>query len=163
MEPDDDVERRHVRVTECDEVGVLGEPVDHAQDDTLAMNTRETLDEVECDVRANLRWHLEGLERTGQMEGLCLVALACQAGAHKLSDKPPIMLNDEILAEALKSFLHTFMASGVDELEDRGQGCGHSRHEHVGAAEDKAIHEAPRRAPISNHGVTEGMKVIMVL
>jgi hypothetical protein len=127
------------------------------------MNARETLDEVERDVGADLRRHLERLEKTGRMEGLRLVALACQAGAHVLSDKPPIMLDDEILVEELKSFLHTFMASGVGELEDCGQGCGHSWHEHAGAAEDKVVHEASRRAPIGNHGVTEGTKVVVVL
>lgn len=97
------------------------------------------------------------------MEGLRLVALARQAGAHELSDKPLVMLDDEILAEALKSFLHTFVASGVGELEDRGQCCGRSRHEHVGAAEDKAVHDAPQHAPIGNHGVAEGTKVVVIL
>lgn len=73
------------------------------------------------------------------------------------------MLDEEILAEALEGFLHTFMSGGVGELEERGQHRGRGEHEHTGAVEDEAVHDAPRGAPLGDHRVAEGMEVSVVL
>ena len=47
---------------ECYEVGVLGEAVDHREDDRLAAHLGKALDEVHRYIRPDLRWHLQGLE-----------------------------------------------------------------------------------------------------
>lgn len=70
MEPDDGIKKtlsnhsHHVRVALHDEVGVLQEPVDVGQNDTLAMNTQKTLDEDLRNERPHLRWNIKRLEET---------------------------------------------------------------------------------------------------
>jgi hypothetical protein len=51
-----------VGVAQSEQVSILGESVDHCQDHTLAMNTREAVDEIHSDVGPHLRWHLKRLE-----------------------------------------------------------------------------------------------------
>jgi len=43
------------------EVGVLGEAIDHREDDGLPANLGQPFHEVEQDIRPDLGWHLEGL------------------------------------------------------------------------------------------------------
>ena len=68
VEADDTVEegpghgRRRVGMTERDEVSILGEAVDHRENDRLAAHLGEALDEVHGDIRPDLRRHLQGLK-----------------------------------------------------------------------------------------------------
>ena len=57
--------RSRVRVPQWNEVGVLGEPVDDGEDDTLAMDLRKGLDEVHRNVRPHTRRHGQRLQETG--------------------------------------------------------------------------------------------------
>jgi hypothetical protein len=41
-------------MTKHDEVGVLGELINHGQDDAFAVNARKTFDEIKRDVRPDL-------------------------------------------------------------------------------------------------------------
>ena len=50
-------------MAERDEVHILGEVVDHRMDDGLAAHLGEALDEVHGNIRPDLRWHLQGLEK----------------------------------------------------------------------------------------------------
>lgn len=45
-----------------DEVGVLGEAINHGDDDELPSHLWRPIDEVEQDVSPNLEWHLEVLQ-----------------------------------------------------------------------------------------------------
>ena len=66
--PDDAVEEgachrsSRVGMTEDDEVRVLGEAINHREDDGLAANLRQPLDEVHGDVRPHLGGHVQRLQ-----------------------------------------------------------------------------------------------------
>jgi hypothetical protein len=49
------------------------------------MDAREAFDEIKRDVRPDLGWHVEGLEQTCRVEGLYLVTLKSEVGAHELA------------------------------------------------------------------------------
>lgn len=49
-------------MAERDEVGLLGEAIDHCEDDGLPAHLQESLDEVNGDVGLDLGRHVEGLE-----------------------------------------------------------------------------------------------------
>ena len=74
-----------VGVAQRDEMSMLGEPINHDQYDALAMDAREAFDEIKRDVRPDLGRHIEGLEQTYGLEGLCLGALTSEVGAHELT------------------------------------------------------------------------------
>jgi hypothetical protein len=67
MEADDAVEegagdgRGGVRMAERNEVCILGEAVDHHEDDELAAHLGQPLDEVHGNIRPYLRRHIKGL------------------------------------------------------------------------------------------------------
>jgi hypothetical protein len=67
MEADDAVEesagheRGGVRMAERNEVRILGEAVDHHEDEGLAAHLGQPLDEVHGNIRPHLRRHIKGL------------------------------------------------------------------------------------------------------
>lgn len=67
MEPDNIVEEGACDrcccegVAECDEMCVLGEAVDHREDNGLSSHLGQPMDEVERDIRPDLGRQLEGL------------------------------------------------------------------------------------------------------
>jgi hypothetical protein len=53
--------RRRIRVTQRNEMSILGESVDHSKDDALAMNFGKHLDEIHGNISPNARWHRQWL------------------------------------------------------------------------------------------------------
>ena len=51
-----------VGVTEGDEMRILGEAIDHHEDDRLAIDLGQVLDKIHRNVSPNLGWHVEGLQ-----------------------------------------------------------------------------------------------------
>ena len=92
---------RRVGVTQGDEVSMLGELINHRQDDTLAVVTRQALNEVHGDVCLDLRRDLEWFEKASWVQCLYLVALARRTRAHELAHESTVMVKDEVVAEAL--------------------------------------------------------------
>ena len=54
--------RGSIRMPQRDEVGILGEAVDHSENGGLAAHLGKALDEVHGDIRPNLRQHLQRLK-----------------------------------------------------------------------------------------------------
>lgn len=90
--------RRRVWVAEGDEVRVLGERVDNGEDDEFPVDLGEALDEVHRDVCPHLGRYHERLQETRRLQGGGLVALACDARAHKVSAQPLQCLLDPLMA-----------------------------------------------------------------
>ena len=109
--------RGGVGVAERDEVRVLGEAVNHREDDGLAAHFGEALDEVHGDVRPHLRRHLERLQHPSRTEGLRLVALARLARAHPIPDQCTIAGDVEVGAEAMEGLLDPLVARRVRHQE----------------------------------------------
>lgn len=89
------------RVAQRDEVCVLGEAVDDGQDDALAIDAGQTLDEVKGDVGPHLGGDLEGLQQAYWLEGIDLVPLADGARAHPVMHQRTIMLDVELGAQTM--------------------------------------------------------------
>jgi hypothetical protein len=100
-------------VAQCEEVRLLGESIGHRQDHTLAIDAWEAFDDVESNVQPNLGWNIQGLQEAGGMKVLCLVTLTSDARAHKLAHQPTVVVDEEVMAEALQGLLHPFMVDGV--------------------------------------------------
>jgi hypothetical protein len=71
-------------VAKGDEVCVHGEAVDNGEDDRHPMDLGQALNEIYRNIGPYLGHHVEGLQETGRLLGLGLVALACAAGAHEV-------------------------------------------------------------------------------
>ena len=89
MQPNDAVEegtsnRRHnVGVAKCDKMRVLGEAIYDGEDDGLATNLGQPLDEIHGDVRPHMGRHLKGLQETRRLKGLLEI---CPRGNHRDDD-----------------------------------------------------------------------------
>jgi hypothetical protein len=77
------------------------------------------------------------------VESLGFIPLAGGAGSNEVTDHPPIMLDEKIGPEALKSFLDAFMRPGVCKLENVVEDLRISRDEHPAVVEDEAVAHAP--------------------
>jgi hypothetical protein len=71
-----------VGVAERNKMRVLGEAVDHGEDDGLAAHLQKALDEIHRDVRPHLGWNLQRLQQSRRPECLRLVALTGYARAY---------------------------------------------------------------------------------
>lgn len=98
-----------VGVAQGNEVSMLGESIHHYQDDTLAIDMQQALNEVHGDVRLDLRWDLEGLEKASRVQHLCLVALARRTRVHDLTNEATVMVEDKVMAEVLQCLLNAFV------------------------------------------------------
>lgn len=90
-----------VRVAKRNEVRVFGEAVDHSEDDKLAADFPEALDEVHRNIRPHLSWNVEGLQQASGLQRLRLVALACAARAHPILDKGAVTRDVEVGTESM--------------------------------------------------------------
>jgi hypothetical protein len=104
-----------MRVAERNEVSVLGEAIDHREDDRFAAHLRQPLDEVHGDVGPHLGRHLEGLQQPRWLQGLCLVPLARCARPHPISHQGAVARNVELGAEAMEGFLNALMPRRVGQ------------------------------------------------
>ena len=84
-----------------DEMSILGEAVDHRENDGFAAHLGKALDEVHGDVRPNLRRDLQGLKHTSWSQGLRFVALARHTRPYPIADQGTITWNVEVGAEAM--------------------------------------------------------------
>ena len=105
-------------MAERDEVGMLGEAVDHRENDRLAAHLGKALDEVHGYIRPNLRRHLQGLKEPRRSQGLCLVALASLTRPNPVADQGTIARDVEVGAKTMEGFLHTLMARRVSQQQD---------------------------------------------
>ena len=88
-------------MTQGDEVGLLGEAINHREDDRLLVDLREALDEIHRDVRPYLCGDLEGLQQPCRSLSRCLVALARWASADVVLHQLLVVGNVEVGAETL--------------------------------------------------------------
>ena len=84
------------------EVRVFAETVHHRQDDGLAPDARQRLDEVHGDVRPNTLWHWEGQQQSDQVEMFQLVALAHCARTNKVMHHTFHVREVEVTAESVQ-------------------------------------------------------------
>ena len=103
------------------------------------------------------------MQQSGGVEGLSFVALAHSTGTHKVLHQPTIMVDEEVLTEALQGLLYAFVPNRVGELDHRRYQWGRRGHKDLGAPEHQAVHQSPRIAAVSNHRVAERPEVGVVL
>jgi hypothetical protein len=119
MKSDDAVEegtsdgRGCVGVAERNKMCILGEAVDDGEDDRLAADLGQPLDEVHGNICPHLGRHLQGLQEPGRLKGFCLVALARGACAHPILHQRTIAWNIKISAEAMERLLDPFMPGAM--------------------------------------------------
>ena len=118
MQPDNIVEESlgnrdgGVGMSKRDEVGVLGEAIDHRQDDRLAADLGKPLDEVHRDIRPHLGRHGEGLQQADRLHCLRLVSLAHRARTHEILDEAAVAWDEEIRPQVMESsaLLHDWLS-----------------------------------------------------
>ena len=59
------------------------------------------------------------MQQSGGVEGLNFVALAHSTGTHKVLHQPAIMVDEEVLTDALQGLLYAFVPNRVGELDHR--------------------------------------------
>jgi hypothetical protein len=109
---------RCVGVAEGYEVCRFGKAVHHGENDRLAIDLVEALDEVHGYVGPDCRWNAEVLQQTGRVEMFSLVLLACDAATHKVPDDGSCARNEEVRAEPVECLLGAVVSSAV-----RRDGC----------------------------------------
>jgi hypothetical protein len=92
---------------------MLGEAIDHREDDRLAMDLRQALNEVHQDVRPHLGRHIKGLQQASRLKCLYLVALARAAGTNIILYQGAVAWDEKITPEALQCLLDAFMTGRV--------------------------------------------------
>ncbi|XP_021309766.1 uncharacterized protein LOC8080735 isoform X3 [Sorghum bicolor] len=107
-----------VWVRQGQEVGVLAEAVDDRQDDGLALDTRQRLDEVHGDVRPNTLRNRKGQQQARRVQLLRLVALAHRTRADEVLHHPFHVRKMKIPAETMQGALNAFMSFFVDSQQD---------------------------------------------
>jgi hypothetical protein len=80
------------------------------------MNAGKAFHKIKGNVGPNLRGNIQRLKKSRRMQVIYFVTLTNEAGTNKLTYQAAIMFHDELLSEALQSFLGPFMASGVCQL-----------------------------------------------
>jgi hypothetical protein len=129
VEPDDLGEEgmshcyRLVGVAEGYEVCRFGKAVHHGENDHLAIDLGEALDEVHGYVSPDCRRNAEGLQQTDRVEMFSLVLLACGAATHKVPDDGLCARNEEVHTEPVECLLGSLMSS----VMRRGQELFHQR------------------------------------
>jgi hypothetical protein len=103
-------------VAKRDEVGVLGEAINHRQDHRFAYHLWQAFDEVDGDVRPHLGGDLEWLQEAGRLARFSLVTLAHGARTNPGLDQGPVAGNVEVRAQAMQGFLDPFMTCRVRHL-----------------------------------------------
>jgi hypothetical protein len=149
VEPDDLGEEgtshccRRVGVAEGYEVCCFGKAVHHGENDRLAVDPGEALDEVHGYVGLDCRRNVEGLQQTDGLEMFSLVLLACGAATHKVPDDGSCAWNEEVLAEPMECLLGALVSSAVrcgQELFHQRRGGGHIN---AAATGDQIIYHGP--------------------
>ena len=79
----------------------FGKAIHNDHDTIEPMRLREALNEVHGDVCLDLRRDLEWFEKASWVQCLYLVALARRTRAHELAHESTVMVEDEVVAEAL--------------------------------------------------------------
>ena len=105
--------RSCIGVAKRNEMCILRETVDHREQDTLAMDLGQRLNEVEGDVSPDARGDRQWLQKTGRVQRLHLVALTRGAGSDELAHHTAIVFDEELSSEAMERLLDAFMASCV--------------------------------------------------
>jgi hypothetical protein len=88
---------------------VLGEAVDHREDDGLVAHLGQALDKIHRDVRPYLGRNVERLQQPRRLQRLGLVALASGTGPHPVLDQGAIAQNEEVGTEAVQCLLDPFV------------------------------------------------------
>jgi hypothetical protein len=104
-------------VVEQDEVGILGEAINHRQDHRLACHLWQTFDEVDGYVRPHLGGNLEWLQEACQRARVGLVTLARGACTNPGLDQCLVTGDVEVRAQAMQGFLDPFMSCRVCHLQ----------------------------------------------
>jgi hypothetical protein len=128
-------------------VGVLGEAIDHREDDRFVAHLRQPLDEVHGDVGPHLGRHLEGLQQPRRLQGLCLVPLARCARSHPISHQGAVARNIELGAEAMEGFLNALMPRRVGQEDGLMSEVAMVRY-----VDARAVKEAILQAPWGGQG-----------
>lgn len=142
---------------------LLRELVNHYKDHTLAIDAGKAFNKVERNVCPNLGGHLQGLQEPSGVKVLCLVLLAGGAGAVKITHQPAVMLDEEILAEALQGLLCRLMANGMRQLKHNRQGLQDGQHIYSRATQHQAINQTPRLTAIHDHRIVESPELFTIL
>jgi hypothetical protein len=101
--------RRGVQVYQWDEVSHLGEPVDHGEDHRVAVDTRQTLDEVHGWINPYCARQVQRLEQAGRLQLLCLVALTDVARLDEILDRSVHHRHEEVCTEVVHRFLDSLV------------------------------------------------------
>jgi len=144
-------------------VSVLRKPINHCENDAVAVDLGKTLHKVHGDVSPNLGRHVERLEETGGVERLRLVPLTGGARADEVAHHGAVVVDGEVAAQPLQRALHTFVPRRVSELEDLRQGARGGRHVDAGAAEDEAGVEPLGSTTGCDDGVAEVAEPVVLL
>ena len=121
MQPDNAVEEsasdggRGVRVAERNKMHILGEAIDHREDDRLAADLGQALDEVHRNIHPHLRRNVKGLQQPGGLQCLRLVALARAVGTYPVLEQGMIARHVEVGVEAMEHLLSTLMARRMSQ------------------------------------------------
>jgi hypothetical protein len=151
MKPDNLLEegrrdrRCSIWVTQGNEVGVLGQAIDHCQNHCLAADLQEIVNEIHGDVLPHHGWHIEGLKETRLMEVLYLVALTDRAALNELT-KPVCVVRHEGGAQPVECLLNAFMAQAMGVLEHGHLAAGGRWQKNVSPKEDDIVDDGPARA-----------------
>jgi hypothetical protein len=104
---------RRVGMAEGYEVCRFGKAVHHGENDCLAVDLGEALDEVHGYVGLDCRWNAEGLQQTGRVEMFSLVLLACGVATHKVPNDGSCTRNEEVCTELVECLLGALMSIAV--------------------------------------------------
>jgi len=132
-------------------VCILREAVHHGEDDGLATNLGQRLDEVHADILPDRRWHRQRLQEASRVEVFDLVSLADDAGTNEVLDGSMRVRHVEVAAQSMEGALDAFMIVVVSRGEDRGQQGERGGHEETVVEGYHPVHQAPRFSQLAGH------------
>jgi hypothetical protein len=103
-------------VPKRNEVHVLGELVNHTQDDTLTIDVEKTFDEVHCHVSPHDGWHIDELQQAYRMDLLWIVSLASGARSHEVLNHHLCSCHVEVEVQTMQGIGDALMAHPVGGL-----------------------------------------------
>jgi hypothetical protein len=107
-----------VRVAKRDEVGVLAEAVDDGEDDRLAVDPWQCLDEVQPNVGLDTGRYRQGQQEARWKQVLRLIALARGACPHEVLHNAAHVGEVEVAVQSVPRALHTFMPIVMDRSDN---------------------------------------------
>jgi hypothetical protein len=110
---------RRIGMAQRNEMGELGESVDHCQNDRLAVDLREALHEIHDYVSPYRRWNIQWLKQFAGVELFNLVLLAHDAGSDQVTDNTVGAGPEEVAAQAMQCLLNSFIARAMCHDQDR--------------------------------------------